>query len=57
MSDKTLINTKHFGLIFTPCDLGIGIQFNFYYTGICLTLLCFELYISIKEREKVVKIG
>lgn len=46
MDSKTLIETKHFGLIFTPHDFGIGMQFNFRYVGVCITFLFFELYFS-----------
>lgn len=46
MMDKTLVGAKHFGLIFTPNDFGIGIQFNFKYVGVCITILFIELYLS-----------
>lgn len=46
VNNKTLVNTKHFGLIFTPYDFGIGLQYNFKYIGVCITVLCFELYFS-----------
>lgn len=46
MDSQTLIETKHFGLLFTPYDFGLGIQFNLKYIGVCISFLFFELYFS-----------